>query len=300
MKSATFQAPGEISLEDFKTPQLEEGFTLVKNLRVAICGSDLHMLHDAPSSVFPYRPGQPGHECVGVLEDGGRVLMIPPDFNAFAPFVPVRKQDLIDIPDHLSTEEAVLAQQLGTVIFCCKNMPDVFGKNVVVLGQGPAGLLFTSLLASKGARRIVGLDIVDHRIATSLKMGADFAFNTTAQGFNGEVLEAFDGKKADIVIEVVGKQETINLAIDLVRHGGDLIQFGVPKSEQLEIEYEKLFRKNLRLKASVHAQGEPGLTSFREATQQEVLHRVPDGLVGLLAQDDAEMAGGGGQDVRGV
>jgi len=264
MKAAVFIAPGKIELRDVPEPTLQADQVKVKNLRVAICGSDLHRLYDGRANVYPYLPGQTGHECVGEV-DGRRVLFIPGDNNAFAPLVPVAKTNIIAIPEHLSSEEAVLAQQLGTVIFCNNKLQDFSGKKVAVIGQGPAGLLFTSLLRHKGVDEIASLDIVENRLKVSKELGSKHTINPEKQAPSSALKEAFGDELPEIVIEAVGKEETINMAIECCGHGGTLVQFGVPKTEKQLIDYEELFRKNLRVVASVDAQGEPNLASFREA-----------------------------------
>ena len=143
MKAAQFTAPGQIDLVDVPEPEGED--VIVRMDKVTICGSDLHFLDDSPAEKYPFLPGQSGHECVGVVEEangadvqrGDRMLVIPPDFNAFAEYLMVPSHRLIALPEGLGTELGVLGQQLGTVIFCCKKLTNVLGKVVVVnIGGG--------------------------------------------------------------------------------------------------------------------------------------------------------------------
>ena len=52
-------------------------------------------------------------------------------------------------------------------MYAAKRLGNVFGKTVVVLGQGVIGLTFTSLAARMGAGRIVAVDHHDYRLAKS-------------------------------------------------------------------------------------------------------------------------------------
>ena len=157
---------------------------LIRMTHAAVCGSDLHLLHDSPADRFPLAPGCSGHECVGQIVSGGAaargdgsVLIIPPEDDGFAEYIVVEAHHAIPLPENLTLEEGLLAQQLGTVLHALKKIDNVIGKSVVVVGQGPAGLLFTTMLAQMGARTVIGLDLVDHRLETASMMGATHAAN---------------------------------------------------------------------------------------------------------------------------
>ncbi|MCJ7626669.1 MAG: zinc-binding dehydrogenase, partial [Anaerolineaceae bacterium] len=246
---------------------------LVRVTHAVICGSDLHVLYEMPVEEYPFPAGFSGHECVGVVEEsrspvfqrGERVLVIPPQANAWVEYIVVEPGWLIPIPDHVPMEQAVLAQLLGCVIYTCKKLDNVLGKRVVVVGQGPAGILFSSLLRLMGARQIIGLDIVDQRLETAAQMGADHTINNNRDDPVEAVKELTQGQLADIVIEAVGKEETINLCPDLAHEFGELVLFGGPKSRTITFDFEKFLRKQLQTTSSAHTQQEAGLVSFRLA-----------------------------------
>ena len=293
MKAAQYLAPGEVDLVEAPVPAVAPGQVLVRVSRVTLCGSDLHELADGPRGSYPAPPGFSGHECVGVVEEssvpgvrrGDRALIITPRHNALAEYVVVEPEGLIPLPDHVDMERGVLAQQLGTVIHCCRKLDNVLDKVAVVVGQGPAGLLFTALLSRMGARAVIGLDVVDHRIAMARRMGATHTVNVLRDEAVATVRELTAGHMADLVIEVVGKEETINLCPDLVRTRGELALFGVPKRDTFPFAYERFLRRQLRTISSAHTLHEPGLRSFRLAvdfiargvldTASLITHRLP-------------------------
>jgi threonine dehydrogenase-like Zn-dependent dehydrogenase len=79
------------------------------------------------------------------------------------------------------------------------------------------------------------------------------------------VRDLTDGQMADVVIEAVGKEETINLCPELTRPRGELALFGVPKRGVFPFAYEAFLRRQLRTLSSAHTLHEPGLRSFRLA-----------------------------------
>ena len=273
MLAAQYTAPGAVSLVHTPDPDCAPEGLLLRVDTLGICGSDLHFCHDVARAEFPCGPGFSGHECVAIVEEGQghpagtRVLALAPDYNAFAEGLSATCESVIRVPDHVSSERAVLAQQLGTVIYCCRKLPNVLDGHVVVVGQGPAGLFFTMLLSQMGARSLTGVDIEPHRLALARQSGATCAVNPDETDCEAAVREHTRGAMADVVIEAVGKADTLDLCIRLVRKEGDIALFGVPKSHVLPVDVEALLRRNVRLTTSVFAQREPGMRSFRLALQ---------------------------------
>lgn len=282
MKAVQYVSPGRVAVIDTPHPAQSGDDVLLSLDKVAICGSDLHMLYDSPPERFPFGPGVSGHECIGIVEEsivpevqrGERMLIIPPDINAMAEYIAVKPQWLIPIPDTLDSRYGVMAQLLGTVLYACKRLPSVVDKTVVVVGQGPVGLLFTMLMAHFGAKNIIGLDIIDSRLTVAQTVGASHTVNVERDDPADAVQTLTNGALADVVIEAVGKQETINYCIDLVRQNGDLLLFGIPKRSAFEFEYEKFLRKLLHTTSCAFTQQEPGLRSFRLAVDLIAQNRL--------------------------
>ncbi len=293
MRAVQYSAPGEIEWVDVPVPEAPQDGLLLRVLLTTICGSDLHFLHDSPADSYPFAAGQSGHECVAVVEKssvaalppGTRVLALVPRFDAFAEYVSAWAHEVIPLPEGLPLERAVLAQQLGTVVYCCRKLGNVMDKRVAVVGQGPAGLLFTMLLQAMGAREVYGLDIVDRRLELSIEVGAACSVDVRGGDAVERIREATAGRMADVVVEAVGKAESINLCPRLVRQHGEVALFGVPKKATLPIAIESYLRGNLRVVTSAYAQHEPNLASFRLAldmiaqgrleVSRLVSHRLP-------------------------
>lgn len=293
MRAVQYSAPGEIEWVDVPVPEAPQDGLLLRVLLTTICGSDLHFLHDSPADSYPFAAGQSGHECVAVVEKsavaalppGTRVLALVPRFDAFAEYVSAWAHEVIPLPEGLPPERAVLAQQLGTVVYCCRKLGNVMDKRVAVVGQGPAGLFFAMLLRAMGAREVYGLDIVDRRLELSAEVGATCAIDVRRGDAVERIREATAGRMADVVVEAVGKAETINLCPQLVRQHGEVALFGVPKNAVLPIAIESYLRGNLHVVTSAYAQHEPNLASFRLAldmiaqgrleVSRLVSHRLP-------------------------
>ena len=79
-------------------------------------------------------------------------------------------------------------------------------------------------------------------------------------------MDATGGRGADVVIEAVGRKETIQHAIDVARPMGRVVFFGLPDtSEAVPFSYAKFFMKQLQMYSVVGAQAEEDLSSFHKA-----------------------------------
>jgi threonine dehydrogenase-like Zn-dependent dehydrogenase len=233
------------------------------------------MLHFAPEDAYPFPPGTTGHEMVGVIEAtdapgsdlqvGDMALTLAPNHQAMAEYFLAPVEHVIPLPSHLPMEQLLQAQQFGTVMFACQRLPSVEGKTVAVIGQGSAGLFFNYHLRQLGAVRVIALDIDAFRLRLAQQFGATHTIHNAAVDPQDAVREINSGELADIVIEVAGEVSAINLAIDLVRHSGDILFFGYPRGQVIPFNFELLFHKCCHAHTIVGATVEPNQASTRKA-----------------------------------
>jgi threonine dehydrogenase-like Zn-dependent dehydrogenase len=248
----------------------------VRPLKVAICGSDVHTVYYLGAEEYPCNVGSAGHEMVGVIEavdapgydlhPGQLALVLPSvDECMMAERYLSRADKVLPLPDHGSPEHYLMAQQLGTVVYAMKRIPSVLGKNVAVIGQGSAGLFFDAMCRRHGAERVIGLDLKDARVAAGLRFGATHGLNNAREEPVAAIERILDGMLADVVIEAAGDTSSINLAAHLVRVGGQLLYFGVPRANTFEFDFWTLFRKYCSITSSGASALEPGSKSFHMA-----------------------------------
>ncbi|MBI4498481.1 MAG: zinc-binding dehydrogenase [Chloroflexi bacterium] len=253
MRASQVVAPRRVEIIDVPLPSLEPGHVLVRTRYLGICGSDRpHVMHPQPEELYPLPVGYPGHECIGMVEEsrspdfapGDRVLVLPPGMNLFQEYLAVDPQDfLMKLPEDMDFRTLGLVQPLGTVIHCCLKWGNILGKDAVVLGQGPIGLLFTAMLRTLGARRIIAVDPLAYRLKAAQMMGA----TDIVLGEGPEVIIAVEdltgGALADLVVEACGLEITYNLAFELVKRRGTVTLFGVPKKNPMTMLVTSMFRK---------------------------------------------------------
>ena len=209
---------------------------LVRMERVAVCGSDKPPFCGVHKR-YPQPPGATGHEGMGIVEvcpsgryrEGERVLLWGFDRGLFQEYV-LAKDDgnCIRLPSDLPEEKVLMSQLLGTVIHSFHKLGNIIDRDVVVIGQGPVGLLFSAVLRNLGARRIIAIDPLAYRLEVGRQMGATHAICSASQDPVAAVAEITGGAMAGLAVEAVGVAETLGLVPALCRRNAEVICFGVP------------------------------------------------------------------------
>jgi len=272
---------GVVEVADFPDPVPASGEVLVRMHHASICGSDTHVVLDGFHRPERFgEPGYPGHEGVGVVEAsrssafsiGDRVLTVPPGWlgACWAELQVVPEQYLVPVPDGLTLQRGLMAQQLGTTVFAMKKFvrPDVDLANgtAVVMGAGSAGLYFVQHLRRLGYADVVVSEPGAQRRALARRLGATRVLDPATESLVDVVLHRTDRRGADLVIEAAGYDALRAEAIEIVRHSGTVGFFGYPERSG-DVPYPSFlaFRRNVSIEWVNGAQLEPGLASFHEA-----------------------------------
>jgi len=295
MNALQIVSRGEAKFVKTDIPNLKPGYALVRPQLVSLCGSDIHLLHHSPDEMYPFPPGTSGHEIIAEIVDlqddsetfkkGDLCLAIAPDHRGMAEYYLAPIKNLIPLASGKTVEELLMSQQLGTVIYAAKQLPNIVGKTAVVIGQGSAGQWFNFILRQLGAGKILGIDKIESRLKLSENYGATQTFNNS-RGSALDYLKQFNrGELAEIVVEAAGTQSSINLSFQLAREfTGFILQFGVPR-EPLKIDYYTMFTKCLNIRSIEHANSEKSHSSTKMAmemissgkinTKPILTHRLP-------------------------
>ena len=267
--------------KDVEKPKVRSGYALIRPTVVSLCASDIYLWRYEDPSRYPLEVGTSGHEVIGIIEEvveselddcpvkvGEAALVITPEQNALAEVYLAPYKNILPLPEGISFDELVQAQQLGTVLYACKQLPSLIAKTVVVIGQGSAGQWFNTMAKRLGAERIIAVDLQAHRLSVSKDFGATHTIHNArqmAEETMERVLELTNGTLADVVIEAAGDQSSINLSLDLVKEYGFILGFGVPHQLKFVFNYNELFRKNITFQPCVFASREPNHASTRIA-----------------------------------
>jgi threonine dehydrogenase-like Zn-dependent dehydrogenase len=146
--------------------------------------------------------------------------------------VPDAMTNLAPIPDGLSDEQVLMCPDIMSTGFSGAESGQVrIGDTVAVFAQGPIGLCATAGARLMGATTIIGVESVPERMAIARRMGADHVVDFTKGDAVGEIMRLTDGRGVDVSIEALGRQETFEAALRVLRPGGTLSSLGVYSSD---------------------------------------------------------------------
>ncbi len=275
MKAAVFYAPNDLRLEEREIPAPRKGEIVVKVDTSGLCPSDVRIYKSGSSFVRPPvtlghefvgHVHELGAEVQGVEENDK--VNIPADaycarckmcrsghentcennlafgYNlngAHADYILVPQRfvergGIFHLDDDIDIEEATMTEPLA----CSLNTIETLGvgpdKTIVVIGDGPMGLLHVALAKLYAAERIILIGLVDWKLQLGKELGATDLID--AKGDPGkEVLDATGGVGSDIVVVTAVMPQTIAEALRMVsRHGYVSIFGGTPKGAKAEFE----------------------------------------------------------------
>jgi L-iditol 2-dehydrogenase len=139
------------------------------------------------------------------------------------------------IPEGVSFERATLVEPLNTclkAVVKCDPQPEDF---VLILGQGPIGLMFTMLVRRSGARVAV-TDGIGPRLDLAMRCGAEFAWSPAAVDVATEVRRLTEGRGADLVIVAASAPGIVDQAMACSRPGSRILLFAqTSATERIEM-----------------------------------------------------------------
>jgi L-iditol 2-dehydrogenase len=151
-----------------------------------------------------------------------------PSGGGFAGYVRVMdwivQRGLIKIPDGIPFAQAVFVEPLNTCLKGVRSLNLAADETVLVIGQGPIGIMLASLAKRSGAK-VLTSDLYPERHAVAARFGLDLPIDASREDVVKVVHAASDGRGADAVILAVGGNSLIRTAMDAARPGGRVLLF---------------------------------------------------------------------------
>jgi L-iditol 2-dehydrogenase len=294
MKALVLTAYNHLEIQDYPRPAIAADEVLLRVAACGICGSDIHgmdgstgrrqppivMGHEASGTIVEVGAevrdwaasdrvtfdstiycGRCWHCRRGEINlcDQRRVLGVSCDdyrrHGAFAEFVAVPQHVLYRVPPEVTFVHAALVEPLSIALHAVARSRVAIGDTAVVVGTGMVGLLVVQALRIAGCGRIYGVDVDDHRLQLACQFGADEGFRSDTMDVKAEVLRRTGGRGADLAMEVVGVTLTVQLALALLRKGGQLTLVGnlAPK---VEFPLQAAVTREITINGSCASRGE--------------------------------------------
>jgi L-iditol 2-dehydrogenase len=288
MKAAVLYGKEDVRVEDIEPRPLGTGEVRIKIEAALTCGTDLKVFKRGYHAKMIVPPAVFGHELSGTIAEAGveavswkigdRVVVAnsAPCGECFhcrqhqenlcenliflngayaeSIVVPVRlvQKNLLRLKPETDFRDAALVEPLACVVQGVEDTGLTRVQRVLVLGAGPIGLMFLVLAKHLGCE-VTMAGRRAPRLEAARRLGATNVIDI-GDGY-GLVTKVREASKTayDVVIEAVGRPETWESSVHLVRKGGKVNFFGgCPSGTTVTLDTTLIHYSNLTLLASFH------------------------------------------------
>jgi len=285
MRAIVLHAPKDIRMERRCVPRIGSGEALLRVASVGVCGSDLPRMLVKGAHRMPLITG---HEFSGRIEavgpgvEGwatGELVAVAPllpcracaqcltgnfsrcrDYDylgsrrdgAYAEYVAVPVENLVKVPQHVDPRAIAMSDPASIALHAVwKAGGTTVGRTAAVVGCGPIGLFAIQWLRMLGASQVIAIDVSEQKLALAREAGATVAVLSRQ-------VEDLD-MKADVVIEAVGVDATIGMAVAIAAPGGHVAFVGIPVPDVTlrNATYQTFLRQEISLHGAWNSFGAP-------------------------------------------
>jgi NADPH:quinone reductase len=239
-----FGGPEVLQVVDLPKPEPGDGQVLIEVSRAGLNFADTHQRENSYLSRFE-TPLVLGGEVAGRTDDGRRVVAMVPS-GGYAEYAVAPEAAVYPIPDGLDDGAALalLIQGLTAWHLFRTSAKLTEGESVVVVsGAGGVGSLAVQLARPFGAGRVIATASTAEKRALAVSLGADVAVDPAAEDLTGALIEANDGNRVDVVLEMSGGR-AFYAAAEALAPFGRIVAYGIASREQNTLETGRLMRKS--------------------------------------------------------
>ena len=248
----------------------------VSNFRA---GDRVMVFHHIPCGECYYCRFKVYAQCP-VYKQVGATAGFEPAGGGFAEYIRVMewivRKGVVKVPQNVSFEQASFIEPVNTCLKGVQSLRLVAGETVLVMGQGPIGIILARLCQRAGAR-VITSDLYPQR----LKIAGSFGIPETLDASRTNVVDAVraltEGRGADAVIVAVGGNALIRPAMDAVRPGGRVMLFAQTVRSEAAIDPASICVDEKTLLGSYSAS-----VDIQDETVDFVFHGGVD-LAGLIS-----------------
>ncbi len=268
---------------DVPEPEIGYKDVLIKVLRTAICGTDMHIYNwdEWAAKTIPV-PMVVGHEFVGeIAEVGEGVTDFQPGqivsgeghiicghcrncmagrrhlcaatsglgvnrSGAFAEFVALPASNVWEHRPGIDLDVAAIFDPFGNAVHTALQFP-LLGEDVLITGAGPIGAMAAAVCRHAGARHVVVTDLIDARLERARVLGATRTVNVTRETLGDVQRELGMTEGFDVGLEMSGNGTAFSDMLANMCHGGKIAMLGIPEGE-LAIDWNEVIFKMLTIK----------------------------------------------------
>ncbi|MFN2354622.1 MAG: L-threonine 3-dehydrogenase [Desulfopila sp.] len=277
------EAKQGLRLENVAIPRPAKTDVLIKILKTAICGTDVHIYNwdDWASKTIPV-PMHIGHEFVGVIAEVGEDVH---DYHegdivsgeghlicgkcrnclagrrhlcnttkgvgvdrpgAFAEYLCIPVTNTWYCDPAIPLEVLACFDPLGNAVHTALSF-DVLGEDVLITGAGPIGCMAAAVVRHAGARHVVVTDVNPYRLRLAGETGATLVLDVTTESV-ADAQKKLDMKEGfDVALEMSGNPAAFTSILDNLCHGGKVAMLGIME-ENAAIDWNTVVFNGLTIK----------------------------------------------------
>ena len=260
-------------MDDVAVPEIGTNDVLIKILKTAICGTDIHIFNwDRWAQKTIRTPMVIGHEFVGVVEkigDNVHDVEIGELVSGEGHIVCGRCRNCRAGRRHLCTEPMCigvdrtgafaeyLSIPVSNVWHCDPNIPadiltcfdpfgnavhttlsyDLVGEDVLITGAGPIGCMAIAVAKYAGARYVVITDVNPYRLELAKKMGPTLTLDVRSDRIEDAVKQLGMKEGFDVGLEMSGNPDAFKDMLANMCHGGKIALLGIMPETAIDWDY---------------------------------------------------------------
>jgi L-iditol 2-dehydrogenase len=264
MSALVYRGINDLRVERVPVPQIRSGELLVKVAACGVCPTDIKKIQYgtvAPPRIFGHEtagtivgigsrvrgfgvgdrvalhhhvPCLKCHACrhrsfaqCDFYKRTGITAGFEPAGGGFAEYVrvmPFVLPGVVKIPRRNAFIEGAMLEPVNTVLKAVHRLGLMARDSVLVIGQGPIGLLFTRILVLQGMR-VIAVDLLQRRLNLALQFGAKKVIHGDLSSHLDQVTDGAGRHGLDAAVVAVPSDEAVRQASQLVRGGGKVLLF---------------------------------------------------------------------------
>lgn len=254
-------------VEGLPVPEPGPGEIRLRVGAAGLCGTDVHVYHWVPWAAARVKiPTILGHEIAGTVDaigpgvthvavgdlvsleshlscgvcypcrNGRRHLCASTHYpgidipGGFAEWLVVPAQLAWVHRAKLPIEVAAMFEPFGIAVHAALEGPGVAGRDVLVSGCGPIGLMSVGVARALGAARVIASDPNPLRLRAAETFGASRLVDPSHDDLAAACREETAGRGIDVVLECAGHEAALHGAAQVLTPGGELRLVGMPEA----------------------------------------------------------------------
>lgn len=193
------------------------------------------------------------------LCDSRQVVGVSPgDYRrhgAFAELVSVPARILYRLPDDFDFQEAAMLEAVSIALHGVNVTQMKGGETALVIGAGMIGLLTAQAARAAGCSSVMIADVDAARLEMAKEVGILDTLHLSGEELVAEILKRTNGRGVDVVLEAVGRAETVVASIESVKRGGTVTLIGNIQPE-VPLPLQRVVTREIRLQGSCGSAGE--------------------------------------------